>query len=108
MSEKEALQNAADEARRSARAARELGRFLDDYAKYLSQRDGRERAEELHRLSVIIAGLASCDKWVIESGERAIAQPLDPTIKSGVSERQDVFERSKPRAVQIKKKTSVK
>lgn len=75
MSEKDALQNAADEARKVARAARELGGILDDYAKYLTQRNWQGRADELHRsalnkLSTINDGLATCNKWVIESDKR--------------------------------------
>ena len=47
MSEKEALQRAADEARKAARRARELAVLLDDYAKYIVQPSWRERADEL-------------------------------------------------------------
>ena len=113
MSEKEALQNAADEARKVARAAREFGRFLDDYAKYLTQPTRREQAIELHlsalnKLSAINAGLINCSKWVAESSKSVVAQPSKQTIKSGVSEKQDVLEPGKPRAVQIKKKGSLK
>jgi hypothetical protein len=109
MSDKNALQKAADEARKGARAARELGGFLDNYAKYLSQRDGRERAEEtrvfaLNRLSIIKDGLATCNKWVIESGKIVVAQILEQIITTEVSETQDTMELSKPRAIQIKKK----
>jgi hypothetical protein len=109
MSEKEVLQKAADEAQKGARAARELGGFLDNYAKYLSQRDGRERAEEmrvfaLNRLSIIKDGLAICNKWVIESGKIVIAQAAEQIITSEVNKTQDTIELSKPRAIQIKKK----
>jgi hypothetical protein len=109
MSEKEVLQKAADEARKGARAARELGGFLDNYAKYLSQRDGRERAEEmrvfaLNRLSVIKDGLATCNKWMVESGQIVVAQVPEPIITSEVSETQDTMELSKPRAIRIQKK----
>ena len=113
MSEKDALQNAADEARKVARAAREFSRFLDDYAKYLTQPTWRERAVELHlsalnKLSAINAGLISCSKWVAESSKSAVAQPSEQTIKSGVSEKQEVLEPSNQRAVRIKKKGSMK
>jgi sensor c-di-GMP phosphodiesterase-like protein len=112
VSEKEALQNAADEARKVARAAREFSRFLDDYAKYLTQPAGRERAVELHlsalnKLSAINAGLITCSKWVTESSKSAFAQPSEQAIESGVSEKQAVLEPGKPRAVQIKKKGSM-
>lgn len=113
MSEKEALQNAADEARKVARAAREFSRFLDDYAKFLTQPTWRERAVELHlsalnKLSAINAGLITCSKWVAESSKSAVAQPSEPTIKSEVSEKQGVLEPHKPHAFRIKKKGSMK
>jgi hypothetical protein len=113
VSEKEALRNAADEARKVARAAREFSRVLDDYAKYLTQPTRREQAIELHlsalnKLSAINAGLITCSKWVAESSRSAVAQSSEPTSKSGVSEKQDELEPSKPRAVQIKKKGSMK
>ena len=109
MSEIDALQKAADEARKGARAARELGGYLDNYAKYLPQRDGRERAKEmrvfaLNRLSVINDGLATCDKWVIESGKIVFAQVPEQIITSEVSEMQDTIELSKPRGIRITKK----
>lgn len=109
MSEKDALQRAADEARKVARAAREFGGFLDDYAKYLTQRNWRERADELHRsalnkLSAINDGLATCNKWVVESGEIAIAQAPKPIITSEVSEPEEIVEVSKPRSFRVKKK----
>jgi hypothetical protein len=113
VSEKEALRSAADEARKVARAAREFGRFLDDYAKYVTQPGWRERAVELHlaalnKLSAIDAGLITCSKWVTESSKSAIAEPSEQTIKSGVSEEKVVPEPSTPRTVQIRKKGSMK
>jgi hypothetical protein len=113
VSEKEALQNAADEARKVARTAREFGRFLDEYAKFLTQPNWRERAVELHlsalnKLSDINAGLITCSKWVAESSKSAVAQPSEPPIKSEVSEKQWIVEPRQPRAVQIKKKGSMK
>ena len=113
MSEKEALQNAADEARKVARAAREFSRFLDDYAKYLTQPNYQEKAIELHllalnKLSAINAGLITCSKWVVESSKSAVVQPSEQTITSEVSKKQSVSEPSKPRAVQIKKKGTKK
>lgn len=113
MSEKEALQNAADEARKVARAAREFSRFLDEYAKYLTQPSWRERAIELHlsalnKLSAINAGLITCSKWVAESSKSVVAQPSEQTIKSAVGEKPDVSEPSVPRAIRIKKKGSTK
>ncbi len=72
MSDKEALQSAADEARKAARAAREFAGILDDYAKYLTQPLMHARADELRRsalnkLSVVKDGLAASDKWVEDS-----------------------------------------
>jgi hypothetical protein len=109
VSEKEQLQKAADEARKVARAAREFGGFLDDYAKYLTQPTWRERADELHflalnKLSAINAGLMACNKWVAESGKSAGAQPPEKVTKSVVaSENEDLVEQRKPRAVRVKK-----
>jgi hypothetical protein len=113
VSEKEALQNAADEARKVARAAREFSRFLDDYAKYLTQPTFRERAIELHlsalnKLSAINAGLITCSKWVAESSKSVIALPSEQAIKSEVSEKQGGLESSMLRAVQIKKRGRMK
>ena len=109
MSEKVALQNAADEARKVARAAREFSKFLDEYAKYLTQPNWQERAVELHllalnKLSTINAGLITCSKWVAESSKIAVAQPPEQALKSGDSKKQGPIEPSKPRAIQIKKK----
>lgn len=114
MSEKDALQKAADEARKVARAAREFGGFLDDYAKYLTQRNWRERADELHRaalnkLSAINDGLATCNKWVSESSKFAAVQtPPPPLPASEASEPQEIVEVSKRRSFRIKKKETQK
>ena len=113
MSEKEALQNAADEARKVARAAREFSRFFDEYAKYVTQPSWRERAVELHvsalnKLSAVNAGLITCSKWIAESSKSAVAQPATHAIKSVAGERQDVPEPGAPRAIRIKKKGSMK
>ena len=112
MSEKEALQNAADEARKVARAAREFGRFLDDYAKYVTKPDWRERAVELHlaaldKLGAVNAGLIACAKWVAEGSKSAAARPPGPAVKS-VVEKRNVSGQGEPRAVRLKKKVSMK
>ena len=112
VSEKEALQKAADEARKVARAAREFGRVLDDYAKYVTKPDWRGRAVELHlealnKLGAVNAGLIACSKWVAESSRDAVAPPPEPKLESGVSEKRAAPEPGKARAVQIKKKGSV-
>jgi hypothetical protein len=109
MSDNSVLQKAADEARKVARAARELGGYLDNYAKYLTQPNGRERAEEMHgfalgRLSVINDGLATCNDWIMESRKSSVAQPSEQAIKSVVDEKQEVLDRSMPRAVRVKKR----
>ena len=109
MSEKDTLQNAADEARKVARAAREFGAILDNYAKYLTQRSWRGRADELrlsalNKLSAINEGFATCNKWVIESDEIAVTQAPELIITSGVGETRNIAELTKPRAFRIKKK----
>lgn len=71
MSEIATLQKAADEARKGARAARELGGFLDNYAKYLSQRDGRGRADEMRGSGVIVC--CCCPK---KRGTKRLHAPL--------------------------------
>ena len=78
---KEALQNAADEARKAARAGREFAGLLDDYAKYLTQPNWRQRADEsyrsaLNKLNVINEGLAACHKLIEESAEAAAADSI--------------------------------
>ncbi len=78
MTEKETLQYAADQARKTARAGREFAGLLDDYAKWLTQPNWRQRADECHRaalnkLNVIKDGLAVCSKLVEESSEAAAA-----------------------------------
>ncbi len=69
MTEKEALQSAADEARKAARAAREAATVLDDYAKYLVQPTFRFKATTMRanatiKLKTINDALASSDKWM--------------------------------------------
>jgi hypothetical protein len=81
LTEKEALQNAADEARKAARAGREFAGLLDDYAKYLTQPSWRQRAEEsyrsaLNKLNVINDGLAACHQLIEESVESAAADSV--------------------------------
>ena len=68
MSQKQALQSAADEARKAARAAREFAGILDEYAKFITQPNSRQRADDVHltamnKLRVINEGLAVCEKW---------------------------------------------
>jgi len=111
VSQKEALQKAADEARKVARMAREFAGGLDDYAKYLTQPTWRSRADELHlsalnRLSAINDGmtaLAACNDWIEESSEPSAARTIADTISSEFSEERNGRQRNHPRAVRIKK-----
>ncbi len=90
MSQKEALQSAADEARKAARAAREFAGILDEYAKFITQPHSRQRADDVHqsamnKLRVITEGLAVCQKWGEESRTApvaTVAQPLKPISNS--------------------------
>ena len=80
MAEKETLQSAADEARKTARAAREFAALLDDYAKHITQPGWRRKADDLHysamsKLRVVNEGLAACNKFIAASGNGAPAQP---------------------------------
>jgi hypothetical protein len=82
MTEKEALQNAANEARKAARAGRECAGLLDDYAKYLTQPSWRQRAREsyraaLNKLNLLNEGLAACLKLIEESSAAAAAESVE-------------------------------
>jgi len=109
VTEKETLQRAADEARKAARAARELAGFLDDYAKYLTQPSWRERADDLHfsamsKLRVINDGLAACSKLVAESGDGVPVQPFEQTVKKKTTAQHEVAgEPKKPTARVVRK-----
>ena len=92
--EKEALQKAADEARKAARAARELGNSLDDYAKYLTQPSWQDRADDLRlsalvKLGVINDGLAACDRWREEGGKNGAAQTAEQMPRGKAGEYQE-------------------
>jgi hypothetical protein len=119
VTEKETLQDAADEARKAARAGREFAGLLDDYAKYLTQPNWRQRADEIYRsalnkLNVINEGLETCHKLVEESAEAAAADSLkqdaleqtalQQKIKSEATVRQDIAEKPKRRPIRIAKK----
>ena len=118
MPEKETLQNAADEARKAARAGREFAGLLDDYAKYLTQPNWRQRADEtyrsaLNKLNVINEGLAACHKLIEESAETAAAdslkqealdQPaLQQKLESEATTKQKIVEKPKRRPIRIAK-----
>ena len=109
MSEKEVLQSAADEARKAARAGREFAGLLDDYAKYLTQPNFRQRADEtyraaLNKLNVVKDTLASCSKWVEESLKNPVAPHSQPPVQSVAIEKQEVVVTNKPRSIRVAKK----
>ena len=75
MTEKEALQSAADEARKASRAAREAASILDDCAKYLVQPAFHVRATTLHltamnKLQAANDALTASDKWMKEGRKK--------------------------------------
>lgn len=120
MTEKQALQSAADEARKAARAGREFAGLLDDYAKWLTQPNWRQRADEYHRLAlnklnVIKEGLAACSRLIEESSEAAAADSrqqeslrqaaVNQQREGKASLKQGVAEKPQRRAVRIAKKT---
>jgi hypothetical protein len=92
VTQKEALQSAADEARKAARAAREFAGILDEYAKFITQPNSRQKADDVHqtalnKLRVVNEGLAVCKKW----GDEALNSPADlptKTVNREVSEKQ--------------------
>ena len=123
MTEKEALQNAADEVRKAARAGREFAGLLDDYAKYLTQPSWRQRAEESYRLAlnkliVINDGIAACQKLVEESVESAAANSmlqdelkqtaLKQTAESEATRKHPTAEKPIRRPIRIAKKAAAK
>ena len=122
MTEKEALQNAADEARKAARAGREFAGLLDDYAKYLTQPNWRQRADDtyrsaLNKLNVINEGLAACHKLTEESAETAKSDSLkleelkqaalQETRENAATAMQEIAEKPKPRSIRIAKKAAL-
>ena len=110
MGETEALQKAADEARKVARSARAFGKFLDDYAKQMTQRDWRERADEFHRsalskLGAINDGFATCHEWIAEGGKSAAAPAAGPaTVAREAGETRPSVSPSKPGSFRIKRR----
>ena len=119
MTEKEVLQHAADESRKTARAGREFAGLLDDYAKYLMLPSWRHRADEsyrsaLNKLNVINEGLATCHKLVEESAEAAVDDSLKqaatsqtalhPQTESATTPKPETVEKPKHRSIRIDKK----
>lgn len=83
MTQKEALQSAADEARKAARAAREFAGILDEYAKFITQPNARQKADDVHqsainKLRIVNEGLAVCRKW----GDEARNSPAEVAPRS--------------------------
>lgn len=119
MTEKEALQNAADQARKAARAGREFAGLLDDYAKYLTQPNWRQRADDSYRLAmnklnVINDGLTVCLKLTEESAETAKSDSLkqeelkqaalQETRENEATAMQEIAEKPKARSIRVQKK----
>ena len=93
MTQKEALQSAADEARKAARAAREFAGILDEYAKFIVQPTSRQRADDVHqsamnKLKVVNDGLAVCLKWGEEARKAPAAAPAK-AVNREASEKRD-------------------
>jgi hypothetical protein len=83
VNQKEALQSAADEARKAARAAREFAGILDEYAKFIVQPNSRQKADDVHqsamnKLRIVNEGLAAC----LKSGDEARTSPVAETPKA--------------------------
>lgn len=115
VSQKEALQSAADEARKAARAAREFAGILDEYAKFIVQPNSRQRADDVHlsamnKLRVINDGLTVCQKWGEEARKAPAAQPvqapLNPTANSEARGNREPAAKFQPRSVRVHKRNS--
>ena len=115
MSQKEALQSAADEARKAARAAREFAGILDEYAKLITQPNVRQRADDIHlsamnKLKVINDGLAVCRKWGDEGRGAAVAAPMaeipKPNANHEARGNREPVVKAQPRSVRIHKRNN--
>jgi hypothetical protein len=117
VSQKEALQSAADEARKAARAAREFAGILDEYAKFITQPHSRQKADDVHltamkKLAVINDGLAVCQKWgeaARTAAVVAVEPPSRPTLNSetrGNREPSAPNVRRQPRSVRVHKRNN--
>jgi hypothetical protein len=114
VSQKEALQSAADEARKAARAAREFAGILDEYAKLITQPNARQRADDTHisamnKLKVINDGLAVCQKWGDESRKAAVApipEPSKPAANHETRGNREQVARPQPRSVRVHKRNN--
>jgi hypothetical protein len=115
VSQKEALQSAADEARKAARAAREFAGILDEYAKFIVQPNSRQRADDVHlsamnKLRVVNEGLAVCQKWGEEARKapavQAAAPPLNAVAISENHGNREPVAKFQPRSVRVHKRNS--
>ena len=114
MSQKEALQGAADEARKAARAAREFAGILDEYAKLITQPGSRQKADDVHlsamnKLRVVTEGLAVCQKWG-ETARTATAapavRPSEPQVSSEARGNREPAPKFQPRSVRVHKRNN--
>jgi hypothetical protein len=118
VSQKEALQGAADEARKAARAAREFAGILDEYAKLITQPGSRQKADDVHlsamnKLRVVNDGLAVCEKWGTEARtapvEAAAPQqsPSAPALnREARGNREPAINKFQPRSVRVTKRNN--
>ena len=114
MSQKEALQSAADEARKAARAAREFAGILDEYAKFITQPNSRQRADDVHlsamnKLRVINEGLAVCQKWgetARSAVEAPVTPPLEPSVSSEARGNREPAPKFQARSVRVHKRNN--
>ena len=113
MNGKENLQRGADEARKTARAAREFAGLLDDYAKYLTQPSLRQRADgihvsALHKLNAINEGLAASHNWAEKGPESPVVQVQEETLEIEPPNKQNLAKEPKPRSFRVAKNTVTK
>ena len=117
MSQKQALQGAADEARKAARAAREFAGILDEYAKLITQPNSRQKADDVHlsamnKLRVVNDGLAVCEKWSTEArtapadAAPPAAPPPIPAISMEARGNREPITRFQPRSVRVSKRNN--
>jgi hypothetical protein len=115
VSQKEALQGAADEARKAARAAREFAGILDEYAKFIVQPNSRQRADDVHlsamnKLRIINEGLAVCEKWGDEARKAppapSVQQPSAPIAVSESHGNREPAPKFQPRSIRVHKRNS--
>ena len=114
VSQKEALQSAADEARKAARAAREFAGILDEYAKFITQPHSRQRADDVHlsamnKLRVVNEGLAVCQKWGEEARKAPAThttQPLKLSVNSEARGNREPAPKFQPRSVRVHKRNN--